>query len=158
MKTSFKVAFARENGRPVRAIAGHLPDDHRFSFSRKDGMDVGVCRPPGTFNRWLTAAPECRWRATQLDLPPPRFNPNSAASQDIALFKPCIFEWQGCTRRSVMCNPGSDRRRPPPVCNVHSGADESECRRIDQMLCFVEEGAVRFRPPASHPPDCNVEL
>ena len=68
-------ACARENGRPVRAIAGHLPDDHRFSFSRKDGMDVGVRRPPGTFNRSLTAAPECRWSSTQVDLPPPRFNP-----------------------------------------------------------------------------------
>src|SRR5437016_11109305 len=112
---------------------------------------------PGTFNRWLTAAPECRWSSTQLDLPPPRFNPNSAASQDIALFKPCIFEWQGCTRRSVMCTQGSDRRRAPPVCNVHSGADESECHRIDQRPCFVEERSGSFSPSDVSPADCNVE-
>src|SRR5437899_10317440 len=43
------------------------------------------------------------------------------------------------------------------VCNVQSGADESECHRIDQMLCFVAEGAFRFHAPASHPPDCIVE-
>src|SRR5439155_2629011 len=69
----------------------------------------------------------------------------------------CIFELQGCTSRSVMSNCDAGRMRARPVCNVHSGADESESLRIDQMLCLVEEGAVRVRPPASHPPDCNVE-
>src|SRR5437016_11871197 len=56
-----------------------------------------------------------------------------------------------------MCNRGSDRRRGAAVCNVHSRADECESLRIDQMLCFVAEGAFRFHAPASHPPDCIVE-
>ena len=50
----------------MRATAGHQPSDDRLSFIRKGGMDVGVRRPPGTFNGSLTAAPECRWNSTNL--------------------------------------------------------------------------------------------
>src|SRR2546425_13293402 len=43
------------------------------------------------------------------------------------------------------------------VCNVPSGADESECHRIDQMLCFVEERSGSFSPSDVSRADCNVE-